>query len=277
MGPDVRAVLAHDPVGLVLTYQCTFADVPPDRKLEVADVVRFVNLRIADRGTAKTLAADRFEVALYGQPQGANLTALKERIGILRTSEFRILADRRRSKDLDIIKLAEATPMTEIEVKKGNKKVGKWVICSADEFGTVENHAPELVVRTTNNVLEALVLIDEWNVTGEYFDSVFKGKDESGQPAVHFRFNDDGARRIEKLTSENLPNPATPEFYRRLGFILNNQLLSAPTIRTTITDQGMISGGKLSAVEVEKLVENLNLSSVPSPPFHLVDEKRVAQ
>ena len=121
-----------------------------------------------------------------------------------------------------------------------------------------------LVKRMAGDTPEALVLIDPMNVTGDYLTSATKGLDERGGPAVHFTFDRDGARRFRQLTSQNMPNPATRNAHRRLGIMLDKQLISAPNIIETISDRGMISGGTMSEQEVEHIIEILNAGSLPA-------------
>src|SRR5690348_9265163 len=111
---------------------------------------------------------------------------------------------------------------------------------------------------------EILVLLDPMNVTGDYLTSATKGMDEHGGPAVHFAFNSAGAQRFERLTGQNVPNPATPDVFRHLGILLDGRLVNAPTIRSAISDRGMISGGAMSDRDVELTVEVLDAGSLPA-------------
>ncbi|MEX0613759.1 MAG: protein translocase subunit SecD, partial [Pirellulales bacterium] len=131
------------------------------------------------------------------------------------------------------------------------------------EIGAVDEEGG-IVKRAAGDTPEALVLMDPMNVTGEYLTSATKGLDERGGPAVLFSFDSEGARRFRQLTSQNKPNPATPNVSRNLGIILDKTLVSAPRIETTISDRGMISGGSMTEKEVEHTVEILNAGSLPA-------------
>ena len=50
-----------------------------------------------------------------------------------------------------------------------------------------------------------------------------------------------GAQKFGQLTSHNLPDSATG-FHRRLGIVLDNVMLSAPQINSTIREHGQITG-----------------------------------
>jgi preprotein translocase subunit SecD len=59
---------------------------------------------------------------------------------------------------------------------------------------------------------------------------------QSGQPAVSFRFNGKGARRFGKATAENVG--------RRFAIVLDNKVISAPVINSPILGgSGIIEGG----------------------------------
>jgi preprotein translocase subunit SecD len=110
------------------------------------------------------------------------------------------------------------------------------------------------VKRLAGNTPEALVLIDEFNVTGDYLTSASKGFGEGGALAVHFSFNSAGARRFQQLTGRNKPNPATPNVYRDLGIILDNVLLQAPRIESTISSSGTISGQAMTEEDIDETI-----------------------
>jgi len=67
---------------------------------------------------------------------------------------------------------------------------------------------------------------------------------------------------FNELTSENLPDPATG-FHRRLGIILDGELLSAPVIQSAISTNGQISG-RFTEEDVNFLVGVLNAGSLPA-------------
>ena len=64
------------------------------------------------------------------------------------------------------------------------------------------------------------------------------------------------------MTSQNLPDPAN-RLLSRLGIVLDGVLLSAPTIRSTISSDGQITGSFQQA-DVEFLVGVLNAGSLPA-------------
>ena len=88
--------------------------------------------------------------------------------------------------------------------------------------------------------------------------------DEYLQPCVNFRMQGQGVQKFQFLTSQNLPNmDATPPFYRHLGIILDERLLSFPRLITTISDSGRITGN-FTQEEVDFLVGILRSGRLPA-------------
>jgi SecD/SecF fusion protein len=192
------------------------------------------------------------------------LEYVKRRITDLGQLEFRITADSTRSEDRAAIEQAKLVPPSQKDVFLGGRKVAEWVRYAEAEFGPVDEADDRHVVkRPVGDTPEILVLIDPWNVTGEYLTSASKGVGDQGEPAVHFSFNRQGARRFQQLTSENKPNPATGA-ERYLGIVLDKRLISAPRIITTISDRGQISGSAMDEREVDYIVDILNAGSLPA-------------
>ena len=98
---------------------------------------------------------------------------------------------------------------------------------------------------------------DEQQLTGEFLiaESVQRTLDNNGQPALNFRFDDEGARLFEEIT-RRLVGLQAP-----LGIFLDGQLISAPIVRAVISDQGVISG--LSNEDAIVLRRQLRAGSLP--------------
>jgi SecD/SecF fusion protein len=78
--------------------------------------------------------------------------------------------------------------------------------------------------------------------------------DQNGRPAVDFTLNEAGAGRMAKLTAANIDHP--------MAILLDDEVYSAPTIRSTISNQGQITG--VERAEVPDLVSTLNAGSLPA-------------
>ena len=99
--------------------------------------------------------------------------------------------------------------------------------------------------------------------------------DETGRPQVSFTFTRQGAFLFGQLTGSHLPT-ATGQRYN-LGILLDNRLLSAPTIESKITDRGRISGGGMSQDEVDFLVGILKAGQLARGAQQGADQPRADQ
>ncbi len=188
-----------------------------------------------------------------------DLTYLKRRITELGQLEFRITADPRWTEDQPLIEKALALSPSQKIVMVNERPKAEWVAYDENQFSAND---PRLVQRTAGSRREALVLIDRYDVTGEYLSSAAKGVDEVGAAAVDFTLNASGGRRFGKLTGDNLPNTATGA-YRMLGILIDKKLISAPRLNSRIENRGQITmGGDVD--EVEFIVSILNAGSLPA-------------
>jgi SecD/SecF fusion protein len=235
------------------------------RQFAIGDLIGSLKRRLDPDGTKEITIREYGPAVEIIVPQVGQdeMDFVKQKITALGQLEFRITADPSFTKDKTKIDLANLAPQGQKEIKQGDDVVARWVPYDVNEFGPPDK-PNGMVKRSAGKTPEVLVLIDPMNVTGDYLTSATKGMDEHGNPAVHFSFNSAGAQRFEKLTGQNLPNPATPDKYRHLGILLDNKLVNAPNIHSTISDRGMISGGTMSDKEVELNVEILNAGSLPA-------------
>jgi preprotein translocase subunit SecD/SecD/SecF fusion protein len=101
-------------------------------------------------------------------------------------------------------------------------------------------------------------------VSGENLTRAGVGADQSGRPAIDFRFDGQGARRFGEATAANIGRP--------FAIILDGKVISAPTIISPITGgTGQITGS-FSIAEASELVNLLNGGALPAPLT--VEERR---
>jgi SecD/SecF fusion protein len=235
----------------------------PAKKVPMAELISALKQRIDPTGTQeisiRAQGPTAVEIIIPKTGQDA-LEYVKRRITDLGQLEFRITADPRWPRDRPKIEQAKLAPPNQKDVFLGGQKVAEWVAYDTKEFRKDDDR---LVRRMAGDTPEALVLMDPWNVTGDYLSNAAKGADERGGPAVHFSFNSQGAQRFRQLTGQNLRDPATG-LYRNLGILLDKRLISAPNIQSTISDQGQISGGAMTEKEVDFVVSILNAGSLPA-------------
>ena len=109
------------------------------------------------------------------------------------------------------------------------------------EYVLLYNRAPHQMLRGSQ---------DTWRLTSAYPTS-----DQFGRAAIGFEFDNRGAKLMGDLTTQDKDHP--------MAILLDDEVYSAPYIRATITDRGIIEG-KFSADEVNELVRTLEAGSLPA-------------
>ena len=187
---------------------------------------------------------------------------IEDKVSRAGTLSFRILAND--TDHSDIIDLGRKTEGKRVKDAKG-KIIAEWVPVTKgreDEFAIFKGIATRIENYAGEESLEILVVMDPYNVTGEFLDGTSSGYDDRVRPCVNFIFNSQGGRRFGALTSDNLPDEVG-DFKRHLGIILDGYLYSAPYINGPITTRGQITGD-FTQKEVKDLVDVLNAGSLPA-------------
>ncbi|NCC36079.1 MAG: protein translocase subunit SecD, partial [Chloroflexia bacterium] len=182
-----------------------------------------------------------------------------QRVGTL---EFRIVGNERDHGAL--FKLADANPDARNVVDQEGNRLAWWVpVHESERESFAQRGGAKTRVRTVRGeqVLEVLMVNDPFDVTGGFLVRAQRDVDQHGKPCVHFTFNSRGGRLFGRLTGNNLPDPSG--FKRQLGIILDGFLYSAPSINSTIYNQGVIEG-QFSNEEVDALVSVLQAGSLPT-------------
>ncbi len=73
-------------------------------------------------------------------------------------------------------------------------------------------------------------------------------------PCVNFTLTDDGSIRMSKLSAANIG--------RQLAVVFGGRIVSAPTIQSTISARGQISG-RFTEQEVDELIRTLAAGPLP--------------
>lgn len=265
----------HEPVSVVLKYQVDATAAASVGANNMNELMRYlvtaINDRLKGRGVARSAGTGLVEVDVYGKLNKTQLDLLKRRISSMGKLEFRITADPEWSEDEPIIDKARLLPPDKNDVEIDGEKMAEWVPYSVAEFGPPDRPEPGLVKRSAGGVPQSLVLMDPWNVTGEYLTSVTKGRNGRGDPAVNFSLDAQGAARFRQLISKNKPSSITGAF-RHLGMLFDSRLISTPIIRTTAIAHGQISGRAMSDAEVDLIIDILRCGRLPVP-IRLVSEK----
>jgi len=103
-------------------------------------------------------------------------------------------------------------------------------------------------------------------LTGKYLkpNSRVELKPNTNEPEVAFEWNDEGAILFEQITKRNINKP--------LGIFLDNQAISAPTVRAVIKSNGIIEG--MDMKEAQNLAIQLNSGSL-DVPLTVIQEQTV--
>lgn len=83
---------------------------------------------------------------------------------------------------------------------------------------------------------------------------------KTGQPAVGFKLTTEGSGKMLRMTVRNQPDG---NFHRRMAIIMDDRVLSAPQLNSTITSSGQITG-QFTLAEVEFLVSILRAGRLPA-------------
>lgn len=254
--------------GVILVYEVDHSKRPETlSKQEMDKLIGAVMNRVNPGGvkevTIRPYGVDQVEVIIPITPkvdedEANRIASIISRAGTL---EFRILANRRNH--AEVIAQAETQKGDKV-VSKSGKLLGWWVPVQEKQEGSFPY--PDIARRVVKvhgkDQLQILVVNDNYNVKGDRLTSSKPGIDRTGRPCVNFAFDSAGADAFARLTGDNLPDK-TQNFTSKLGIILDGQLYSAPSIQSTISDHGEITGG-FSQKEVEDLVNVLNAGSLPA-------------
>ena len=93
-------------------------------------------------------------------------------------------------------------------------------------------------------------------VTGEELVDAQPSFDQNGAPAVSFRFNTSGARKFGNYTAENIGSP--------FAIVLDDEVVSAPTIQSHIAGGSGIITGNFNVEESTRLAVLLRAGALPA-------------
>ncbi len=88
----------------------------------------------------------------------------------------------------------------------------------------------------------------------------------TGSPAVSIQFTEDGGKKFTEITGRNVG--------RQLPIILDDQIISAPTVQEQITGRDAQISGSFTIEQAKELAIQLNAGALPVP-IQLIEEKTV--
>ena len=258
--------------GVILVYEVS----DEEKEVDMSALIAALTRRINPSGVKEIVVrqyGDRQVEIIIPEVETSEINYLKSLLTKTGVLKFRILADRSSGVDDPLLfELAQRqneaalakglTPSR--EVRDGAELIGEWVNLALDhEKSTEETPVYKVDVSDQQNMTrelrpgrkEVLMRVTRFNVKGEDLKSAIAGHDDVGRPAVHFSMTGPGAAKFGGLTSTNLN--------RRLGIVMDNELLSAPNIEQTITSNGIIHG-RFTEEEVNLLVGVLKAGKLPT-------------
>ena len=226
---------------------------PVDMNRMIGAIGRRVNPGGVKEVTIRQYGPQQIEIII---PRAGDdeIDQVMRRISSSGSLEFRITANT--VDHPDIIGRAQASQSR--LVRDGDRTVARWVELDTNQIPVTST---DYIIRTDVRGPEVLIMQDLLNVTGEYLSSSLASFDDVGSRAVSFNFNASGANRFGQLTGANLPIQATG-FFRHLGIVLDDKLISAPQLRSQIGARGQITGD-YTEEEVEFMISILNAGSLP--------------
>jgi len=251
--------------GVILVYEVDPQEKRDDQNIDMDKLISAVKLRVDPGGikevTIRQYGPEQIEIVIP-EVDEAEAQRIEDRVSRAGSLEFRILANRR---DHDaLIERALREQDTRVLRDEAGSRLAWWVPVKEGEEGSFDY--PEVATRTRTyndkQILEVLVVDDDYDVTGGYLANASPGIDNTGNPSVKFSFDAIGAEKFGALTGSNLPDKVQ-DFHRKLGIILDGFLYSAPRIQTTIHKEGEITGS-FTQEEVQELVNVLNAGSLPT-------------
>ena len=265
--PYMQDLMAGAPQGPVLVYEVDPGSLTGGQGVDMNKLAKAIDRRLGvgrnRLARVRILDDRRIEVSVMGKGEDDRLRVEKLLAGV-GSLEFRILANRHDNKDLIEHALADPSK-AKLRDDKGNLEAWRVHVKAGQESSLA--NSSDIAVRTKKMkagrpTFEVLVLNDDYNITGAYLRSVNAGIDSQGKLCITFAFGRAGGQLFGQLTSSHLPDKLTGFAYR-LGIILDNELYSAPSIRSTIYDSGQITGS-FTDEEVQDIVNVLNAGSLPA-------------
>jgi SecD/SecF fusion protein len=228
---------------------------------KIKDTATVIGIRLGQDGRA-FVRDGRIVVEVFGEATTKRLAAIRRRVSTVGALQFRIMAAPGTGRHEPIIAMAQESDAHRVLYE--GRTIGQWFDCDPGEFKDRSDAVSRgLVTRQREGKFQALAILDDGlDLTGAYLKDVSATADETGQPQIDFVFGPRGAELLGELTGKNLPMADGRR--RLLGLIVDDVVLSAPSIESKITSRGRISGS-MTQEEVSSLVAVLRAGQLPYP------------
>ncbi len=238
-----------------------------DAKARMARLVNAIILRVNPGGqkavVIRSYGEDQIEV-IIPKISNAEIERVKKIITTGGFLELRITADSKNLPKLirndydEILRRARDPQHPSIVKNARGEDVARWYPIDPDKL----NLRPELMTRANAaGEIEVLMMLDDV-VRGDQLSSAYRTTDDIGQPCVGFTMTTAGGVALGELTSSNLPEEGG-NFKHLLGVVFDGRLTSAPSINSTISKTGIITGD-FTKEDIALQVSVLNAGSLPA-------------
>jgi len=193
------------------------------------------------------------------QAESADLDSIKAVITKAGILEFMIVANR---VDHDhLISRAEDESqegVTYVTDRRTGRRIARWVRVDEKARGAFTGN--NLLRGGGDRPVEVLMKVERANyrLSGKHLQQATQTT-EKGGPAVSFMMNPEGAQRLGRLTQENISDNTIS---RQLAIVMDNVVISAPSINGRISGQGVITGS-FTVKEVQVLTQVLRAGRLP--------------
>lgn len=117
------------------------------------------------------------------------------------------------------------------------------------------DNVPE--IRDGQVVSQRPIILKKVAMTGSDLKMAYPQVDEYGNPSVGFELSPDGTKIFAELTSRHIEKP--------IAIILDRKIISAPNVKTPITEGKGIITGNFAPEEVKDMVIKLKAGALPIP------------
>ena len=136
------------------------------------------------------------------------------------------------------------------------------------EFRTENPNPPKPAPDAHGNItIDPLQAYVPTGLTGKQFSKATLDFDQrTGAPQITLQFDANGTKLFSQITQANIG--------KTVAIFLDNQILSAPTVQTAITDGQAVITGQFTVAQAKDLVTRLNSGALPVP-IHLLSQENV--
>ncbi len=253
-----------------------------DTQVAMGDLIQALTRRINPGGMREVVIrpyGDKQVEIIIPDVAESEIDIIKKSIVNSGFLKFRIVANRTRNAyEWDAAERALESDDEKIRNGKfvrdeNGELIGEWVQLARKEQQAKEGELPPLRLKPEQVAsmltrelipgrIEAFTLIDPlFNVEGKHLRSVRSDFDQNGRPCINFQMNQEGSVLFGGLTGNNLPNAA--DVRAPLAIIMDDQMLSAPGIKSAISSNGVIEGD-FKQEDVAYMVRVLRAGKLPA-------------